>query len=162
VNNFMTEEQKELDWSAEADNLSEGSNNAYFKPDEGQTEITFLDGGTKYEDQKKFDDEPQTYVKFRVEVDGEEKVWDFGKGSTPGSKFGQIARYAKAKGGIEGETVTWFRQGTGQQTNHVLMDLSDLEAQDSGEDKVFDESDEKPDEDSDDELFDGEKTSAEA
>jgi len=127
----MTEDQKELDWQSEAEELSEGGDGTeYFSPDEGQQEITFLDDGTVYEDQKKFDDAPRTYVKFLVEVEGEEMVWDMAKGSTPGSKFGQIARYAAAKDGLEGKTVTWFRQGEGQQTNHVLMDLSDMDEDD--------------------------------
>lgn len=136
-------EQKEINWGEEADQLSEGGDGAeYFKPDEGETEITFLDEGTQYTDEKKFDEKPRKYVKFRVEVDGEEKIWDFGKGSTPGSKFGQIARYAAAKDGLEGETVTWFRQGSGQQTNHILMDLQNLEDEEGSEEEqeaIFDE-----------------------
>lgn len=138
----MSDEQKELDWQSEAENLSEGGDGAeYWSPDEGQQEVTFLDDGVGYEDQKKFDDAPRSYVKFRVEVDGTEFIWDMAKGSTPGSKFGQIARYASRKGGLEGESITWFRQGEGQQTNHVLMDLSEMNEDegDDGKDPIFDD-----------------------
>jgi len=140
----MTEEQ-ELIWDKEVDNLSEsGGGNQYFTPEEGKQEIKFLDDGTGYRDQKKFDDEVHDYVKFQVEVDGEEMIWDMKKGSTPGSKFGQIARYAKKKDGLEGETVTWFRQGEGQQTNHILMDLDDLDEETEGQEP--DDSDDEDEE----------------
>lgn len=145
----MSEEQKELDWNQEAENLSEGGDGAeYWSPDEGQQTVKFLDDGVQYEDQKKFDDAPRDYVKFRVEVDGTEYVWDMAKGSTPGSKFGQLARYAAKRNGLEGESVTWFRQGEGQQTNHVLMDLSDMNESDEGseadsdQDVVFEDDEE--------------------
>jgi hypothetical protein len=126
----------DLVWDEEVDNLDESTNQSdYFKPEEGKQEITFLDEGRVYRDQKKFDDDQTTYVEFRIEVDGEKKVWDMKKGSTPGSKFGQIARFAESVGGLEGETVTWYRQGTGQQTNHILMDLDDeIDEEDGDED----------------------------
>lgn len=111
-------------WDEEVDNLSD-SNDEYFKPESGSNHIKFLDEGVVYEDEKKYDDDPRLYVKFTVEVDGEEQIWDIAKGTTAGSKFGQIARYAKLKGGLEGEEITWFKQGEGKETNHVLMDLED-------------------------------------
>jgi len=137
VKNSMAE-QNNLVWDEEVENLdSSGSQHDYFKPDKGNQEVTFLDDGTVYMDQKKFDDQERQYVKFLVEVDGDEMLWDMAKGTTPNSKFGQIARYAKAVGGLEGETVTWFRQGSDQDTTHVLMDLEDVE--DSDSDVVFSE-----------------------
>lgn len=126
-NQEESEESKTLDWQSETENLSEGGNGGYWSPPTGKTDITFLEVIEEYRDQKKFDDEEKQYVTFRIEVDGDEYKWDMKKGSTPGSKFGQIARYAAAKDGLEGESVTWFRQGQDQQTNHVLMDLEDVE-----------------------------------
>lgn len=115
-------------WGDEVENLSESGDENYFKPESGSNHITFLDEGVIYQDEKKYDDEPQQYIKFKVEVDGEEMIWDIRKGTTPGSKFGQIARYAEKKGGLEGEKITWFKQGEGVETNHVLMDLEDEDA----------------------------------
>lgn len=115
-------------WGEEVENLSEGSDENYFKPDSGTNHIKFLDEGVIYEDEKKYDNEPRQYVKFQVEVDGEEMVWDMAKGTTPGSKFGQIARYAEQKGSLTGEQVSWFVQGSGKETKHVLMDLEDEDA----------------------------------
>lgn len=134
--------QEDLVWDEEVDNLTQSGNDVeYFKPEKGRQKVTFLNDGTVYMDQKKFDDSERQYVKFRVEVDGSEMVWDMAKGTTPSSKFGQIARYAKSVGGLEGESVTWFRQGEKQDTTHVLMDLdeSDEESESSSSDVVFSE-----------------------
>lgn len=119
------EEEDGIVWDEEVEKLSEGNNTDYFKPEKGKNEITFLDEGTVYEDEKKFDDEPRDYVKFKIEVGGETKVWDMSKSRTKSSKFGMIAQYAAKNGGLEGETVTWFTQGEGQNTKHMLMDLED-------------------------------------
>lgn len=75
------------------------------------------------------------YVTFKIEVDGEKYKWDMKKGSTPDSKFGKIARYASMSGGLEGESVTWIRQGEDTDTSHVLLDLSDTGSSDSEEDE---------------------------
>lgn len=131
----------EIKWGEEAENLSEGGEHDYWTSPTGESKITFLDDGTQYTDKKKFDETEQTYVKFQIEVDGEEYVWDMKKGSTPGSKFGQLARYAAKNNGLEGDTITWFRQGEGQQTNHVLMNLADNveeeESEEESEEEVF-------------------------
>lgn len=119
--------QENILWDEEVENLKEGQGDDYFKPENGTNHIKFLDEGVIYEDEKEYDDEPQQYVKFKVEVDGEEKVWDIRKSGTPNSKFGQIARYAKKNDGLEGEEISWFKQGSGVDTNHVLMDLEDGE-----------------------------------
>lgn len=135
------DDSKVINWGEEVENLSEsGDGTEYWTPEQGKQEVKFLDEGEEYRDKKKFDDNERDYVKFRVEVDGEEYIWDLAKGSTPGSKFGQIARYAKQNGGLEGETVTWFRQGEGQQTNHLLLELSsDDSSDDDGQDVIFDD-----------------------
>jgi len=133
-------EQDNLVWDEEVDNLdSSGSQPDYFKPEKGKQEVHFLDEGSVYMDQKKFDDQERQYVKFQIEVDGEKLIWDMAKGTTPNSKFGQIARYANAVGGLEGESVTWFRQGSKQDTTHVLMDLEEVEdGEDSSKSPIFD------------------------
>jgi len=131
-----------LIWEDEAENLKtqEELGDDYFTPEQGENDITFLDNGTVYRDQKKFDEQEMTYIKFRVEVDGTEMIWDMKKSESRDSKFGKIARYASHKDGLEDETITWFRQGEGTDTNHVLMDLSDLD--DGSEEAVFDEDEE--------------------
>ena len=118
--------KKVPDFEQEAKKLNQ-NNDDFLKLSNGATEITFLNNGQIYETKKSWDDEKQKYFRVDVEVDGEEYVWDINKATTPGSKYGKLVRYASIKNGLKGETVTWIKQGSGTDTQHVLRGLSELE-----------------------------------
>lgn len=128
----MTDDEQTL-WEAEADKVGEQSydddaeETQWFTPPEGRTEVTFTGEYNEREEQKRFDEEPHTYVYFDILVDGEEYVWSMKKAYSENSKYGQIAKYAGAVGGLEDETVTWMRRGEGTDTVHVLLDLDDMD-----------------------------------
>src|SRR6056297_3439117 len=108
---MTTDTQQGLIWEKEAKNLKtqEEMGSFYFKPEQGKNKIKFLDNGSQYTAQKKYDNEEKDYVKFAVLVDGEEMTWDMRKSEAKDSKYGKIVRYAVQADGLEGETITWFR-----------------------------------------------------
>lgn len=118
---------EQIDFEKEKEKIFEGSDTNFLKLEKGNTDITFKDNGKLIKTQKSWDDEEKTYFRATVEVDGEEYIWEMNRGTTPNSKYGQIIRYANAKGGLEGETITWYKQGEGKDTNHILMGLEEVE-----------------------------------
>lgn len=137
----MTDDTETL-WQGEAAKVGQNSyddedgETQWFAPPQGRTDITFTGDFNEIEEQKQYDEEEHTYVYFDVLVDGEEYVWSMKKSYSENSKYGQIAKYAGAVGGLEDETVTWMRRGEGTDTTHVLLDLDDVQ-EDS--DSVFDD-----------------------
>ena len=117
-------------WEAEADKVGstdDGEQTEWFTPPQGRTEITFTGEFNEQTEQKKYDDEEHDYVYFDIIVDDTPMVWSMKKAYSENSKYGQIAKYAGAVGGLEDETVTWMRRGEGTDTTHVLLDLDDVE-----------------------------------
>lgn len=162
----MTEEQQKIVWSEEAKKIGKNNNTEFFTPETGKNQIEFL--GEGQDEEKDFSDEdeepePEEFRRFKVIVDGEEMKWDVRKATSESSLYGQIVLYADAVGGLEGESIELYRQGTGMNTSYVLTDLSEIQEEDGdsdSDDVVFGEDDEEPEED--EELFDGEKAEAKA
>ena len=85
-----------MDYQQELKRLQESGN--YWKPKVGQYKVKAL---SELEDAdpyiKKVEgqaDEEHPQSKIRILVNGEEKVWTFGKGKTPASTFGQLVELA--------------------------------------------------------------------
>ena len=85
-----------MDYQEELKRLKESGN--YWKPKAGQFKVKSLteledapDYVRKHEGQP---DEVAAQAKIDILVDGEEKVWTFGKGKTPASTYGQLIELA--------------------------------------------------------------------
>lgn len=131
-------QQEKVLWQEEKQKIDESEENDldYFNGGEpGKNQVKFLEIMKEYSAQKQYDDEEHDYITFRIEVDGEELMWDMKKTYTESSKYGKIVRFGDLNpDGLIGETITWYRQGTGVDTDYVLMDLDDLEDGDDGSD----------------------------
>jgi len=81
-----------MDYQNELKRLQEGGN--YWKPKAGQfevqslTEIEETDPYVKQLGEGKTETHEQ--CKIKMVIDGEEKIWTFGKGATPASTYGQL------------------------------------------------------------------------
>jgi len=85
-----------MDYKEELKRLQEGSN--YWKPKVGQYKLKAL---SELEEADPFvkqregqEDEVHPQMKIKVTIDGEEKLWTFGKGKTPASTYGQLVELA--------------------------------------------------------------------
>ena len=81
-----------MNYQDELKRLQEGGN--YWKPKVGQFKVKAL---SELEEAEPFikkrdgqPDEVSAQAKLKINVEGEEKVWTFGKGKTPASTYGQI------------------------------------------------------------------------
>jgi len=85
-----------MDYQNELKNIQEGSN--YWKPKAGQfkvkalTELETTDPYVKKHEGQP--DEVHEQMKIGLLVNGETKVWTFGKGKTPASTYGQLIELA--------------------------------------------------------------------
>jgi hypothetical protein len=89
-----------MDYQEELKRLQEGSN--YWKPKVGQFKVKAL---TELQETDPFikkredgSEEKHDQYKLSIEVNGEEKIWTFGKGATPASTYGQLVDLATKKG----------------------------------------------------------------
>ena len=95
-----------MDYQNELKNIQEGS--SYWKPKAGQFKVkalTELEPTDPYRKQTKDDngnavEEVHEQMKIKLLVNGEEKIWTFGKGKTPASTFGQLIELAVKNGNI--------------------------------------------------------------
>lgn len=85
-----------MDYQEELKRLQEGGN--YWKPKAGQFKVKAL---TELEDADPFvrkhegqPDEVSPQSKIKIDVNGEEKTWTFGRGKTPASTYGQLIELA--------------------------------------------------------------------
>lgn len=89
-----------MDYQQELKRLQESSN--YWKPKAGQFKVKAL---TELEDTEDFVrkhknedgsevEERSPQAKIKILVNGEEKIWTFGKGKTPASTYGQLVELA--------------------------------------------------------------------
>jgi len=100
-----------MDYQEELKKIQEGGN--YWKPKAGQFKVKAL---SELEETDPFvkkregqEDEVHPQAKIKVLVDGEEKVWTFGKGKTPASTYGQLVelatKHANQLNGVEFSVV---------------------------------------------------------
>ena len=126
VHNLEETNTAEL-WSKRKEELQD---KVFWKPEEGQHQITFLTEGdphTAVWEGKQFDK-----VMFEVEVKGNKFLWDVNKGITLNSLFGQLVLFANSKGGkISGETINLFVKGSGKETKYIVQEALKLAEKDS-------------------------------
>ena len=91
-----------IDYQSELKRLQEGGN--YWKPKVGQFKVkalTEIEEAEPYVRNKGTDkEEINPQFKLKVLVDGEEKIWTFGKGQTLASTHGQLVNLATQNGNI--------------------------------------------------------------
>jgi DNA-binding protein H-NS len=93
-----------MDYQNELKNIQEGSN--YWKPKAGQFKVkslTELEPTNPFIKKSKDDtgkdvEEVHEQVKVSLLVNGETKIWTFGKGKTPASTYGQLVELAVKHG----------------------------------------------------------------
>lgn len=85
-----------MDYQEELKKIQEGGN--YWKPKPGQFKVKAL---SELEEAEPFvkkregqEDEVHPQAKIKILVDGDEKLWTFGKGKTPASTYGQLVELA--------------------------------------------------------------------
>ena len=85
-----------MDYQTEFKRLQEGGN--FWKPKAGQYKVKAL---TELEDTEPYvrrsegkPDEEHAQAKLKISVNGEEKIWTFGKGLTLASTYGQLVELA--------------------------------------------------------------------
>jgi len=85
-----------MEYQIELKRLQESGN--YWKPKAGQHKVKAL---TELEDTEPFvkkrdgqPDEVHEQAKVKILVNGEEKIWTFGKGATLASTYGQLVKFA--------------------------------------------------------------------
>jgi len=92
--------KSKMEYQDELKKLQEGSN--YWKPKVGQfkvkslTELEEAEPYRKKISENEFESHPQAKIKILIE--GDEKIWTFGKGATPASTYGQLVELATKKG----------------------------------------------------------------
>lgn len=114
------------DWDEKADRI--GSSD-WFTPKTGTQKIRFLDEGDDQE--REYEDDGETDVRevcvFRIKCGGDEMKWSVTKGTTDSSLWGQLVKVAQDRGGLEGETVTLIRNGTGSDTQYTVQEAANLQ-----------------------------------
>lgn len=85
-----------MEYQQELKKLQEGSN--YWKPKAGQFKVkslTELEQTEPYiQNRSDGTSEKHEQYKIKILVNGEEKIWTFGKGATPASTYGQLVYLA--------------------------------------------------------------------
>ena len=125
----MADEQKTINWQKEEKELKTGSEN-FWKPKQGMNQIVFLDNGTITKGLN-FDKKECEKIRFQISVNKEVKTWevkrcDKGTQPTENSLYGQIAKFASAKGGLTGQVVWLNVTGQEQQTRYTLINPTAL------------------------------------
>jgi hypothetical protein len=103
-----------MDYQQELKRLQEGGN--YWKPKSGQFKVKAL---SELEETEPFikkrdgqPDEIHAQAKIKVSVNGEEKLWTFGKGATLASTYGQLidlaSKHANQLTGVDFSVVVKF------------------------------------------------------
>ncbi len=97
-----------INYKEEVQKLQESENRDWFKPTTGSYKLTIKEEPEEIE--KVFDPEkPQEItkqVRLNLDVGGENKTWDVGKGQTWNSVWGQLAVLGEKFGTLKGQTVT--------------------------------------------------------
>lgn len=110
-----------IDYQAELKVLEEHTGD-YWKPKAGQYKVVAL-SELMDADPFKSDDgsEPQPRVMLKISVDKKEYAWNFPKGKTPASTYGQLVRLGAVKGKISGESFTVVVIGEGQNIRFTIV-----------------------------------------
>jgi len=114
-----------MDYQEELKRLQEGSD--YWKPKPGQFKVKSL---TELEPTDPYiltrsDGTTESHEQFKIKivVNGEEKVWTFGKGKTPASTYGQLielaTKHANQLSGVEFSVVV---KSDGTKNDYTIVD----------------------------------------
>lgn len=142
------DEEESFNYGDEAENLSnqsddDGQDRTLINLTEGKTEITFVSEPSHEQWNYGTEDEPDIAEKmvYQVEVDGtvtvdgetkdaseidDELYYAVTRGKTESSQWGQLVQVGRDRDGLEGETVTIFRNGTGKDTSYLVQDAAEL------------------------------------
>jgi len=113
-----------MDYQAELKRLNEGGN--YWKPKVGQYKVKTL---TELEEADPFvrkhegaEDEFSPQAKIIILVNGEEKIWTFGKGKTPASTYGQLIDFAtKNNNSLKDKEFTVVVKSDGTKNDYTIV-----------------------------------------
>lgn len=113
-----------MDYQSELKKLQEGSD--YWKPKVGQFKVKALSELEETEPyiQKRTEGEDEVHpqAKISILVNGEEKVWTFGKGKTPASTYGQLVELAtKHANQLNGVEFTVVVKNDGTKNNYTIV-----------------------------------------
>jgi len=113
-----------MDYQNELKRLQEGGN--YWKPKAGQFKVKALSEIEDAEPYIKNKGQPNEEVnqQFRIKllINGEEKVWTFGHGSTMASSQGQLVNLAVQKGGkLTDVEFTIIVKSDGTKNDYTIM-----------------------------------------
>lgn len=118
-----------MDYQDEQKKLNEGSN--YWRPKPGQFKVkalTELEKGEPFIRKVKDEvtgqerEESSEQARLAISVNGEEKVWTFGKGKTPASTYGQIVDFAVKNGNsLIGKEFTVVVKSDGTKNDYTIV-----------------------------------------
>jgi hypothetical protein len=113
-----------MDYQQEFKRLQEGGN--YWKPKVGQFKVKALSEIEESEPYvkkgKDGKDEVNPQYKIRILVDGEEKLWTFGRGATLASVNGQLVNLATNKGNkLTGVEFTVAVKSDGTKNDYTIV-----------------------------------------
>jgi len=120
------EEKVKMDYQTELKRLQEGSN--FWRPKVGQFKVkalSELEESTPYI-QRKLDgtEEKHEQYKLKILVNGEERIWTFGKGITPASTYGQLVDLATKKGNmLTNVEFTVIVKSDGTKNDYTIAEL---------------------------------------
>lgn len=115
-----------MDYQIELKRLEEGG--AFWKPKPGKFKVKALSELEEAEPYKKKSskegeaDESKPQAKLRILVDGEEKMWTFGKGLTLASTYGQLCKLAVEKSNkLKGVEFTVVVKSDGTKNDYTIV-----------------------------------------
>ena len=114
----------ERNWNTEIKNLEQSEQQEFWKPEEGEYSIKFLDDGTQR--QFVWEEQEITKVDFKVEIDKKEYIWSVTKGRTTTSLYGQIALIGSEYGSLVGKTITLFVKGKKMQRQYFVKEANEI------------------------------------
>jgi hypothetical protein len=112
-----------IDYKAEQKRLEEFSGD-FWKPKAGQYKVTALSEVTDAESVR-FGDEPEAELQLRAQIKikvlDKEYLWNFPKGKTPASTYGQLVKLGSVKGQLTNVEFTIVVVGEGQNIRFTIV-----------------------------------------
>lgn len=112
-----------MDYQNELKRMQEGGN--YWKPKAGQFKVKSL---SEIEDAEPYiknkgqpNEESIQQYKIKLLVNGEEKIWTFGKGTTMASSQGQLVNLAVQKGKLKDTEFTIIVKSDGTKNDYTIV-----------------------------------------
>jgi hypothetical protein len=119
----MTNEDRK-DWNKELEVLEKALQVDFWRAEEGEHIIEFLDNGT--ERQFEWEEAVIQKVDFKVRIKGKELIWSVTKGKTTSSLYGQIALIGSESGSLVGKKITLYVKGQKMQRHYFVKESSDI------------------------------------